>query len=831
MSISRFNSTMDTREINKPGVDCFIKEPQAPQAVSGTGVSFEEAARMKREIESLRARLAGLSEATLRVTGELDPGIVLQEVIDEARSLTGARYGALLVFDRLGEVEDFIISGIAPEERKSITAQPKGLGILGLLNEVQGPLRIEDLASHPKSIGFPENHPQMKSFLGCPVLHGGHRVSNIYLTEKEDGLEFTPEDEETIAIFALHASAAVANAHRYSEERQAKADLEALLNASPVGVLVFDARTMSLLSLNQEARRLVRGQRVPGRSEAEMLSVMSFQRPDGQEIPPDETPAYRAIRTGETVRAEEVVINFANGQSVSTIINATPVFSEEGEVVSVITTIQDMTPLERLERMRAEFIGMVSHELRTPLAAIKGSAATVLSTSSSLRQDEMRHFLRVIDEQADRMRGLIGDLIDMSQIEVGALSVAPESATVADIVEGAKRAFQRAGAANDIEADLPPDLPQVEVDAQRMVQVLNNLFVYASRNAPDRSVIRVSASEDDVRVSISVANQGRGVSADRLPYLFRKFPLTDGEVGYGQTVGENLGLVIAKGIVEAHGGRIWAEGSDPGAGTRFTFTIPSVDQSLGGDEQATDPAQIFGSQERTAGGQERILALDDEPRSQLHLRNTLREAGYTPMVTGNPDDLERLMETGNPDLVLLNPAAADGGANAMERIREFTGAPVIFMSARADDDEVARSFAMGADDYIVKPFSQAELVARIKAALRRQWVPKETQSPGPYMLADLVIDYEERRVTVAGQPVYLTDTEYRLLSDLSINSGRVLSHDQLLHRVWGPNYSGESQPVRTFVKNLRNKLGDDARNPTYIFTEPRVGYRMAKPEG
>ena len=93
-----------------------------------------------------------------------------------------------------------------------------------------------------------------------------------------------------------------------------------------------------------------------------------------------------------------------------------------------------------------------------------------------------------------------------------------------------------------------------------------------------------------------------------------------------------------------------------------------------------------------------------------------------------------------------------------------------------------------------------------------------------------MIDYAERRVTLAGQPVQLTATEYGLLADLSVNAGRVLSHDQLLRRVWGPNYSGDSQPVRTFVKNLRNKLGDDARNPTYIFTEPRVGYRMAKSE-
>ena len=245
-----------------------------------------------------------------------------------------------------------------------------------------------------------------------------------------------------------------------------------------------------------------------------MLSVMSFQSPDGQEISAEETPPYRAMRTGETVRAEEMTINLANGQSVSTLINALPVFSERGEVVSVITTIQDMTPLERLERLRSEFIGMVGQELRTPLAAIKGSAATALSASSSLDRAEMRHFFRAIEEQADRMRRLISDLLDSSQIEAGGLSVTPEPTEVADLVEGAWRAFLRGGATNTIEAELPPDLPQVEVDRQRMAQVLHNLFINASRNSPGQSAIRVSASADGVYVSISVTDQGR---ACRLP--------------------------------------------------------------------------------------------------------------------------------------------------------------------------------------------------------------------------------------------------------------------------------------------------------------------------
>ena len=138
---------------------------------------------------------------------------------------------------------------------------------------------------------------------------------------------------------------------------------------------------------------------------------------------------------------------------------------------------------------------------------------------------------------------------------------------------------------------------------------------------------------------------------------------------------------------------------------------------------------------------------------------------------------------------------------------------------------------MGAADYVVKPFSPTELAARIRAALRKRAAPGWAGPPGPYSLGDLSIDYAERRVTLAGRPVQVTATEYELLYRLSAAAGRVLTHDQLLQAVWGPERTGEPGLVRNVVKRLRRKLRDDADNPTYVFTEPRVGYRMAKGEG
>ena len=140
-----------------------------------------------------------------------------------------------------------------------------------------------------------------------------------------------------------------------------------------------------------------------------------------------------------------------------------------------------------------------------------------------------------------------------------------------------------------------------------------------------------------------------------------------------------------------------------------------------------------------------------------------------------------------------------------------------------------RAFELGAADYVVKPFTPTELVARIKAALRRRASPDRDAPSEPFVLGDLTIDYADRVVTVAGRQVQLSDTEYRMLFELSAAAGRALTHEQLLRMVWGPMYSSDPRLVRQYVKMLRRKLSDDAKSPSYIFTEKRVGYRMAKP--
>ena len=781
-----------------------------------------------REIAELRDRLSRLSQASLRINESLDFDTVLQGVLDSACSLTGARYGVITLLDESGQVQDFVTSGLTSEEHRRFTDLPEGMMFFQYLSNIQEPLRLRDFHSHIRSLGLPEFQPPMAvstplPFLAAPIRHLGESVGAFYVGEKD--VEFTPEDEETLVMFASQAALVIANARRYRDEQRARADMETLIDTSPVGVLVFNAKTGSVTSVNREARRIVSGLHMPDGSAEELLDMLTFRRADGREVSLEEFPLAQALSTGETVRAEEIVIEVPDGGSVTTLVNATPIRSEEGEVVSVVVTLQDMTPLEELERLRAEFLGMVSHELRTPLTSIKGSAATLTEAASDLDPAEMLQFFRIIGEQADYMRDLIGDLLDVARIETGELSVAPAPAEVATLVDEARSRFQSGGGRSNLRIDLSPELPLVMADGRRIIQVLSNLLSNAARHSHESSAIGVSAVREGYHVAVSVTDEGRGIATERLPHLFRKFSRLEGEDRGRDIAGSGLGLAICKGIVEAHGGRIWAESDGPGLGARFTFTIPVAgDAGIGA-------ANLRVRSSRSERERERILAVDDDPQTLRHVRDALTNAGYAPVVTGDPEEALSLVEANDPHLVLLDlMLPGTDGIELMRNILDMADVPVIFLSVYGQEEIIARAFENGADDYVVKPFSPMELVARIKAALRKREAPEWAEPSEPFVLGDLTIDYAERRVTLAGRPVQLTAIEYGLLFELSVNAGRVLTYDRLLRRVWGLRRSGDSRRVRTAAKQLRRKLGDDANNPTYILNEPRVGYRMAKGE-
>ena len=580
-----------------------------------------------------------------------------------------------------------------------------------------------------------------------------------------------------------------------------------------MGVVVLDARTGRLESFNREVARIAERLREPGQSFEALLGELTLRRADGREMALDEYSMASSLSTAETVHAEEVVLSVPDGRSVTTLVNSTAVRGEDGAVVSVVVTMQDLAPLEELERQRTEFLSLVGHELRLPLSAIKGAAATVLAPEAKLDPVETREFFRIVDGQADQMRDLIADLLDAGRIETGTLSVSAEPSAVALLVDRARATFLTAGGRHPLRIDVPPDIPPVMADRQRVAQVLGNLLANAARHSPESSEIRIEAVREAGFVAVSVADEGAGVPGDRLGQLFRKHAAAQGARGSGT----GLGLAICKGLVEAHGGRIRAESPGAARGTRVTFTLPVAADGVQ-DATGAVPGGV------AAPGRERILILDDDPMSLHSVRTALADAGYAPIGVADPAELGDAIRTERPRLVLMDLMLPDAdGIELMGRIPELSDLPVIFISVYGRDETVARALDAGAADYVVKPFSPTELVARVRAALRAR------AEPECFRLGDLTIRYEERRATLAGEPLVLTPKEYELLRVLSTRAGRVQSYETLLRLAWSGRHDSKPQEVRTYVKKLRRKLGDDPARPVYIQNERGVGYLMPRP--
>ena len=757
------------------------------------------------QAQTPRERVSALTAAVQRIGASLDLDTVLREVANGARALTGARYGAIVTVDDGGEPLHFVTSGLTAEQHRMLEAWPDGPRLFGYLHGLDAPLRLTDLPAQLRALGCSLPPVPSEAFQGTPLRHRGAALGGFFLGGKAGG--FTDADEEVLALFAVQASAAVANARAHREERRARADLEALVETSPIGVVVLDAATRAPVSLNREARRIVAGLAAPGRPIEALAEEITCRRGDGRELTLDD------LGRAEAVRAEEVELMVPDGRSVRTLLDATPIRSEGGAVERVVVTLQDLAPFEALARARAEFLGQVSHELRAPLAAIKGSAATARGAAADLDPAEALQFLRIVEDHADRMDGLIRDLLDAGRIGAGMLAVDPVPAEMADLIERARTAFTGGGARHGIVFDLAPDLPRVMADRRRIVQVLTNLLANAARYSPDTSPIRVAAVRDGAHVAVSVADRGEGVAPERLAQLFRS------HAGVRDDGGSGLGLVICKGLVEAHGGRIRAESEGVGRGTCVTFTLPVA------DEEGPAPAPAPDSPSRDGREKTPVLVVDDDPHSLRQMRDALAAAGYAPAVTAEAGDLARLVETKRPALVLLDLVLpATDGIALMQTLPALADLPVIFVSAYGRGDVVARALEAGAADYIVKPFSPAELAARVKLALARHGGPQA------FRLGELVIDRATRRVTVAGRAVRLTAIEYRLLHALSLDAGGATTYESLQRRVWGERGGSHPQAVRSAVRRLRRKLGDDEGRPKYILNERGLGYRMPAPE-
>ena len=485
--------------------------------------------------------------------------VALRRLADKARKLVRAKYAAIGVLDENGNITRFITIGLNREKRNLLKSPPRGRGILGLIIEQKKPLILADLSSHPRSVGFPSGHPVMKTFLGVPIVSRGRVFGNFYLTEKEDGQQFTQEDEALLVHFAAISSVAIENRRLFELIDQERKQSAAILSSMDEGVIVSDSSGRVLL-LNPAAERF-----------CNCHSVEIVGRDAGEILPLSSQVVAQTLQTKRNGQVpKELRVSMADKIF---LVDVSPITDQRGQLLGTVRTMKDITELARIDEMKTEFVSVVSHEFRTPLTSIKGYVDLILEGDTGEINEVQKEFLEIAQVETNRLAALVTDLLDVSRIEAGRIELRMEPLFIGEITNAAITSLQPQATekAVGITVHLSEESLQVKGEHDRINQILLNLLSNAIKYNRQGGQINIVVSRDKGMVQIDVTDTGIGIPSADIPMLFTKF-YKAGATAAVSTGGTGLGLFIAKSLVELHGGRIWVK-SEEGKGSTFSFTL------------------------------------------------------------------------------------------------------------------------------------------------------------------------------------------------------------------------------------------------------------------
>jgi DNA-binding response OmpR family regulator/signal transduction histidine kinase len=532
-----------------------------------------------------------------------------------------------------------------------------------------------------------------------------------------------------------------------------------------------------------------------------------------------------------------------------------PVRDEQGQLLGRGVLLDDITLERTAADSRAETLMMAAHELKTPLAIIKGCATTLLGGSARWDPAMQREMLQMIDAQSDRLYDVLNTLLDVWRFDSGTQPLRLSQVQFSELLLQLVTRWQKQAPEHRFILDLPDGAAPVTCDALRIEQVLNHLLNNAVTFSATDKIVRIQLEANDEEIRVSVSDEGEGIAPEHLERIFDRFyrippdekrshpasSLADTHDSLSRRKGSGLGLASARSTIEAHHGKIWAESAGVGQGATFYFTLPyttrsttatlpplTTSESLESSphSQQTRPLPALLKQDRRM----RVLLAENDARLARYIRANLEEQQYRVLTVNHGIQFLRQLDLEDPDVIILASRLSDmSGVELLQRLREFSHAPVMVLSDACSEDERVQFFDLGCDDLMLKPFGMRELLARVRALLRRQTPQAERpQTQSTFTTGDLTIDFAQHAVTVKGRPVQLSRTEYKLLSTLAQNVGLVVTHELLLEKVWGPEYNRDIDFIWVYISRLRRKIETNSRRPEYILTVPDVGYKLAK---
>lgn len=394
------------------------------------------------------------------------------------------------------------------------------------------------------------------SFFNLPLLIGGRAAALITVSSSTEGLY---GDEETAILYTIMEQVSTQASKLVAVVENEKRKLSAMIASLTDGILMVDPR-FNLLVINREAADLL-----DLKGAINLLDIFTLIHPKADL----RSSIQHALVSPQIVRLPQFELN---GRVIQTEVE--PVKDSRGEVLGAVVIMRDITVQKQLERLREDFTSMMVHELRTPLTTIAYSVENLLPNLSQAKAEEIGVNLKIIKETASNMLFLVNELLDAARMEAGKFEVVKAEGSLPSLIEEKINLFQPVADQKQLHltAEIEPGLPDVFIDKRRLGQTLDNLLSNALKYT-DSGYVTVKARVEGSRIVVSVADSGEGIEAADIPRLFSKFELL-GKGKTGEKIGSGLGLVIAKGIVEAHGGKIWAESLGKGKGSTFSFSLP-----------------------------------------------------------------------------------------------------------------------------------------------------------------------------------------------------------------------------------------------------------------
>jgi signal transduction histidine kinase len=461
---------------------------------------------------------------------------------------------------------------------------------------------IANVSSANASNGFLNVLLHAQALLAVPVVQGGQVQGVLVCVDARNPAAFGPRELGKAELLASQVAVALDNAHQHALQQQRLEELTALYQFAQSAHTAFSAPEI-MRQLMPILRERLNYASCAIWLRDESTGTLRVAASDGavtatRAVRPSPL-AMRAFTCGEPTSAEsQLAVPMALQRRLVGVVEL-----ESGEArawsptderllvalanhaalavdnLHLLDETRKVAALRELDRMKTELLSTVSHELRTPLGSIKGYATTLLSHGNRLRKDEQREFLEIIDSEADRLRELIENLLDLSRLEAGVLRIDRQPVRLGKSAAEVVRKVQLATPEHELRLDWPTEDPVVNADQKRIYQVVQNLITNAVKYSPDGGSITLAGTRERRDLVISVADEGLGIPAAEIDRIFDRFHRVQTGVSRG-IGGTGLGLAICKGLVEAHGGRIWAESGGEGRGSTFFFTVPLLADAL-----------------------------------------------------------------------------------------------------------------------------------------------------------------------------------------------------------------------------------------------------------